>query len=110
MLGIALDVVALEPLGQQVFCPPSVGEVLDRWSITVALDGKTMRGTIPRGHSRGVHLLAADAPAQGIVLFQVAVDTKEHELMAACWVARGSRMWPKLSELSPIIGIASRTR
>ncbi len=83
MLGTALDVVALEPLGQQVFCPPSVGEVPDRCRITVALDGPTMRGTIPRGHSRGVHLLAADAPAQGIVVFQVAVDTKEHELVAA---------------------------
>jgi len=69
MLGTALDVVALEQVGQQVFCPPSVGEVPDRCRSTVALDGKPMRGTIPRGHSRGVHLLAAYAPAQGVVLF-----------------------------------------
>ena len=31
-------------------------------SILVALDGKTMRGTIPKGKTQGVHLLAAYLP------------------------------------------------
>jgi predicted transposase YbfD/YdcC len=83
ILGTALDVAALEQVGQQLFCPPSLGEVPDRCSIAVALDGKTIRGTIPRGQCRGVHLLAAYAPNQGVVLFQVAVDRKENEIVAA---------------------------
>ena len=83
ILGYAIDVVALEQLVQQFLTPPPVGEVPDRASIVVALDGKTIRGTIPRGQCRGVHLLAAYAPTQGVVLFQVAVDRKENEIVAA---------------------------
>lgn len=49
----------------------------------VAIDGKTMRGTIPKGHSQGVHLLAAFLPAEGIVLKQVVVDVKENEIARA---------------------------
>lgn len=44
-------------------------------SILVTLDGKTLRG----GKNKGVHLLAAYLPAEGIVLIQVAVDAKENE-------------------------------
>jgi predicted transposase YbfD/YdcC len=54
-----------------------------RASIVVALDGKTLRGTIPRGSTRGVHLLAAYRPLDGVVLAQVAVDQKENEIVAA---------------------------
>jgi len=32
---------------------------------TVTLDGKALRGTIPEGETRGVHLLAAYVPEQG---------------------------------------------
>jgi len=49
----------------------------------VTLDGKTMRGTIPPGMQQGVHLLAAYLPAEGVVLKQVAVKTKENEIKAA---------------------------
>ena len=42
-----------------------------------------MRGTIPKGMSQGVHLLAAYLPAEGVVLTQVAVASKENELTAA---------------------------
>ncbi len=49
----------------------------------IAVDGKTLRGTIPTGASRGVHLLAAYVPAEGLVLMQVAVDKKENEIVAA---------------------------
>lgn len=49
----------------------------------VAIDGKTMRGTIPKGHTQGVHLLAAYLPVEGVVLKQVVVDTKENEIIGA---------------------------
>ena len=49
----------------------------------ISIDGKTMRGTIPKGSKQGVHLLAAYLPAEGVVLKQVEVDTKENEIKAA---------------------------
>jgi predicted transposase YbfD/YdcC len=52
-------------------------------SVLVAIDGKTLRGTIPKGDSQGVHLLAAYLPEEGIVLMQMAVDQKENEIRAA---------------------------
>lgn len=52
-------------------------------SILMTIDGKTMRGTIPKGLTQGVHLLAAYLPEEGIVLMQVAVGSKENELSAA---------------------------
>jgi hypothetical protein len=52
-------------------------------SILVVIDGKTLRGTIPKGKNQGVHLLAAYLPEEGIVLFQVAVESKENEMTAA---------------------------
>lgn len=52
-------------------------------SILVAIDGKTLRGTIPKGESQGVHLLAAYLPAEGIVLMQVALEKKGNEIRAA---------------------------
>lgn len=52
-------------------------------SVLLALDGKTLRGTIPKGQSQGVHLLAAYLPAEGIVLTQMAVGKKENEIAAA---------------------------
>ena len=55
-----------------------------RWGDeVVAIDGKTLRGTIPKGESQGVHLLAAYLPREGIVLMQVEVDGKENEIVAA---------------------------
>lgn len=52
-------------------------------SVVVSLDGKTMRGTIPAGKSRGVHLLAAFLPEEGWVLMQVQVEAQENEIPAA---------------------------
>lgn len=49
----------------------------------VIIDGKTMRGTIPSGSTRGVHLLAAYLPAEGVVLKQVEVSDKQNEISAA---------------------------
>jgi len=52
-------------------------------SVLIAIDGKTMRGTIPKGRSNGVHLLAAYLPEEGIVLAQVTVPSKRNEISAA---------------------------
>lgn len=52
-------------------------------SVLITIDGKTMRGTIPKGSQQGVHLLAAYLPAEGVVLKQVEVTAKENEISAA---------------------------
>ena len=52
-------------------------------SILVVIDGKTLRGTIPKGKTQGVHLLAAYLPAEGVVLLQIEVENKENEIVAA---------------------------
>ena len=51
--------------------------------VVIAIDGKTMRGTIPKGKTQGVHLLAAYLPSEGLVLMQIEVETKENEIVAA---------------------------
>jgi predicted transposase YbfD/YdcC len=55
----------------------------DGKGILIAIDGKTLRGTIPTGETQGVHLLAAYLPREGVVLMQVDVDGKENEIVAA---------------------------
>lgn len=52
-------------------------------SVLIAIDGKTVRGTISSDHPRGEHLLCAYLPAEGIVLFQVAAGEKENEITVA---------------------------
>jgi predicted transposase YbfD/YdcC len=56
--------------------------------MVINLDGKTVRGTIPRGGTRGLHLLAAYLPERGIVLLQVVVETKENEIPASLRVVQ----------------------
>jgi len=51
--------------------------------VQLCLDGKSVRGTIAFGETRGLHLLAAYLPGAGVVLCQVAVDTKTNEIGAA---------------------------
>jgi predicted transposase YbfD/YdcC len=69
-------------LGQFFAEQQASAEVPERGSIVLAVDGKTLRGTIPAGQSRGVHLVAAYLPNQGVVLAQLAVDRKENEIVA----------------------------
>ena len=57
---------------------PEVGN-----EVRITLDGKTVRGTIAFGETRGLHLRAAYLPGLGGVLAQLAVDTKTHEITAA---------------------------
>lgn len=52
-------------------------------SVLIAMDGKTVRGTIGTEHPQGEHLLAAYEPDTGIVLMQVATDIKENEITVA---------------------------
>jgi len=52
-------------------------------TILIALDGKTLRGTLPFGAPRGVPLLAAFFPAEGWVFAHVEVAQKENEIPAA---------------------------
>jgi predicted transposase YbfD/YdcC len=51
--------------------------------LVLSVDGKTVRGTIPRGETKGVHLLAVYVAGQGLVLAQVAVGVKENEIVQA---------------------------
>jgi predicted transposase YbfD/YdcC len=80
------DAVAIETLEAVIrdFFVDQIGtsEVPARGSIVLAIDGKTLRGTIPAGHTRGVHLVAAYLPERGVVLAQLAVDQKANEIVA----------------------------
>jgi predicted transposase YbfD/YdcC len=92
VLGQVVDMIEFEVL---------VGKFLSQWSgvgqsVLIALDGKTLRGTIARGQTRGVHLLAAYLPREGIVLFQVAVESKTNEIGAAPQVLKALDLRGKL--------------
>ncbi len=82
VLGTAVNVDVLQHLIRQVLQPDDA-VVPARASIALALDGKTLRDTIPLEHTQGVHLLAAYLPAEGVVLMQVEVDTKDNEIVLA---------------------------
>jgi predicted transposase YbfD/YdcC len=79
VLGAAVDPDAVEQALHSFFQPPPTPA--PRASIILAVDGKTLRGTIPLGHTQGVHLVAAYLPEQGVVLGQLAVDRKENEIV-----------------------------
>ena len=79
ILGQVIEVEEFELVVREFFAhQPKAGQ-----SIVIALDGKTLRGTITAAHPRGQHLLAAYLPAEGWVIFQVEVDGKENEISAA---------------------------
>jgi predicted transposase YbfD/YdcC len=78
----ALDVAALE---RQVgaFFAQLHARPAPPHSLQLAIDGKTLRGTIPAGASHGVHLVAAYLPSVGCVLAELAVTRKANELTVA---------------------------
>lgn len=79
ILSQAIRIEEFEKVSRDFFArQPQAGT-----SIQITLDGKTMRGTIPAGQTRGLHLLAAFLPDEGWVLFQVEVGSKENEIPAA---------------------------
>jgi len=51
--------------------------------IVFSMDGKSLKGTIPRGEVRGTHLLSIYVPGQGLVLVEAEVDRKENEIVVA---------------------------
>jgi predicted transposase YbfD/YdcC len=58
---------------------PQVGQ-----SVVIALDGKSVRGTITAEDPFGLHLLAAYLPGEGVVLMQMVVEKdKENEIVVA---------------------------
>lgn len=66
-------------LGEFIGQLPQVGQ-----AVVIALDGKTLRGTITRDDPFGVHLLAAYLPGEGLVLMQLVVEKdKENEIVVA---------------------------
>jgi predicted transposase YbfD/YdcC len=79
ILGHALDPCDLEKALSSFF--QSHAQPAARGSIVLAIDGKTITGTIPLGRTRGVHLVAAYLPEQGVVLAQLAVESKENEIV-----------------------------
>jgi predicted transposase YbfD/YdcC len=83
VLSCAIAVSALEQALTGLVASPSTAEVPARASRPIALDGKTLCGTIPAGATQGVHLLSAYAVEEGRVLEQVAVARKENEIVAA---------------------------
>ncbi len=79
ILGRVIDITEFERVVHDFFAnQANAGE-----SILINLDGKTLRGTIPAGKTRGVHLLAAYLPGEGWVLVQIEVGTKENEIPAS---------------------------
>jgi len=79
VLGQAVEAEELEQVLQRYFD----GQAQLSQEIVIAIDGKTLRGTIPVGETQGLHLLAAYLPNEGLVLMQVEVDGKENEIVAA---------------------------
>lgn len=79
ILEQAIDIEEFEWVVREFFAAqPNAGR-----SLVIALDGKTLRGTISAGQTHGQHLLAAYYPSEGWVLFQVEVEGKENEIPAA---------------------------
>jgi predicted transposase YbfD/YdcC len=74
---VGLDAEELERVIGRFFA----GQLGD--NITVTLDGKVLRGTIPPGETEGLHLLAAYVPQEGVVLMQVEVERGTNEITAA---------------------------
>lgn len=66
-------------LGEYIRQLPQAGQ-----GVVIAIDGKTLRGTITRDDPFGVHLLAAYLPSAGLVWMQMVVEKdKENELVVA---------------------------
>lgn len=79
ILGKAIDVGELQQaVSLFLLSAPDAGQ-----SVEINLDGKALRGTIRAGQTKGLHLLAAYLPDEGIVLCQTEVGSEENEIVAA---------------------------
>jgi len=90
ILGQAIDIHEVEQV---------LGAFFARCQVTgdqLAIDGKTLRGTIETGQRRGVHLLAVYNVEAGVVLNQVNVELKENEISTAPKVLAGVEVHGKV--------------
>lgn len=83
VLGHGVEPGEMEEIVGRFFASAAQPSEDKRGGLQLALDGKTLRGTIPLGKTRGVHLLAAYLPTQGVVLAQMQVDEKSNEITHA---------------------------
>jgi predicted transposase YbfD/YdcC len=84
ILSQAIDIEEMERVVSRFFA----NQAEAGRSVIVNLDGKTLRGTIPAGKSKGKHLLAAYLPEEGWVMMQMEVGRKENEIPAAARMLR----------------------
>lgn len=82
VLGYGVTAAAVEAALQPLLSH-ATREVPARASRQVALDGKTLRGTIPAGTTRGLHLLSAYRVDIGTTLQQLPVGAKANEIVMA---------------------------
>lgn len=90
ILGLAIDIQAFEQVVGAFF------RQCQQHAEQLAIDGKTLRGTIESGQTRGIHLLAVYAVKAGVVLQQVNVLSKENEISAAPKVLTGVEVKDKV--------------
>lgn len=64
--------------------------------VLICFDGKTMRGTIPKGETQGVHLLSAYLAEDGVVLKQIEVAGKTNEITAGLELLEGLHLKDKI--------------
>lgn len=83
VLGFGVAAAAIDAAVAPLLQPTPAPEVAPRASQQVALDGKTLRGTIPTRTGQGVHLVSAYHVTQQRTLQQVAVPRKANELTVA---------------------------
>jgi hypothetical protein len=76
VLGHGVEPEEVERVVGQFFAQATRMPYRKRDSIQLAIDGKTLRGTIPLGETEGVHLLAVYQPKAGVVLAQMNVKHK----------------------------------
>lgn len=83
VLGHGVEPKEVEQIVGRFFAQVLATTQRKRGSLHLAIDGKTLRGTIPLGETEGVHLLAAYLPHQGVVLAQMNVKHKGSEITFA---------------------------
>jgi hypothetical protein len=87
--------VELETLIEEYFKGQIGAQIPTGGSVSLSIDGKTLRGTMPSGHKHGVHLRAAYLPKQGVVIAQIEVGAKTNQITGA----------PKLLKMVHLSGI-----
>lgn len=84
----AVAAAAIERAIKPLLDAPHTAEVPARASRQIALDGKTLRGTIPAARTSGVHLVRAYQVERGVPCLQVAVPSKANEITVAPTILR----------------------